>query len=593
MVIRELITLLGFSVNEKGAREYERELDRVANKATQLAAGIGAVLAGAFGITKIIEAGDAYTSTMNRLGAATAGPEQAAEAFSALYSSARETGVAVDETSKAFMRFSPAMQRAGYGMDDTIGLIDGIQKGLLSAGATAAETSSVFLQLGQAINSGTFAGDELRSFLEGAPPSLVNRFAEAVGTTSDKLKEMGSNGQLTAKNVLPALIEAAKAGRDEFGKMRVTVGLATARTRVAMDYFIAQLDRAFHFTERLAEIIEEAGRKFDDWRRYIPTIRDATNELGGLERILGAVAWGVGAATVAIGLLNGALSTLLLRFALIPGLVFLAGAMLQDFYAWVTGADVETQFGKWFGPFDQLVAPLKDAMKDVKTLFTGAPDEIQKAWDRLKAYFVSWAPEALKNFPPFIQRWLGVEPSEPPQDLDAYRARAQQMDRERGAALAQSRRGAPEKEGPGLLERIDAALGGAQQPAPPPQDHTSRTAGDWLTDMLGAIGVRQQVQQPDGTLKLLQPGESMTAAVNDALMRRGAAGTTNNVTTTQNATVTNNVTVNATGTSGAEVASATQRGMGDVLLERFWEDRMARNLRSASPAYEGAGGMAP
>ncbi|WP_120010403.1 tape measure protein [Teichococcus vastitatis] len=568
MIVRALETLLSFKVDQRGLNEFDRGLNQAVRRAEQvtigiarMAAGVAAGIASALGVNEIIRAGDEMTSTMNRLQSATGSMDGASRAFESLYSSARETGVALTETSQAFLRFSPAMKTAGYGMADTISLIDGIQKGLLAAGSSAAETSSVFLQLGQAINSGNFAGDELKAFLEAAPPALVNRFAEALGATNAQLREMGSEGKLTTKNVLPALIEAAKAGRDEFGRMQVTVGLATARTRVAMDRLVADLERAFGFTRLLADAIEAVGRKFDEWRRYIPGIRDTVNELGGLERIMGALLWGIPPVTLAILAMNGALTALLVRAALIAS-PFLAasaavvffGAMLQDFYAWVTSANTKTLFGEWFGPFEDLIAPLKGVFQDVKTLFTGAPDEIIAAWDRLKAYFRNWAGEAFANFPPAMRKWLGYEggqDAKPPQDLPAYGAQA--------GALTQ--------------ERITNPLFGK------------------LSDFLGMLGFNRQVQQPDGTMRPLRPGESMLDAMtgSDMIARMRP---TNNTTATQNNTFNQNVTVNATGVSGAEVAAGANAGV-DRANAGFNSamEQLSRQFRMALPGAEGAGGM--
>lgn len=558
-VVRELTTLLNFDVDDREAKKWEGRIDGFARKASAVAIGIGTALAAAFSIDKIVKAGDAYTTTMNRLGASTASAVEATQAFEGLYASARETGIAVDESSKAFMRFSPAMQKLGYGMSDTISLIDGLQKGLLAAGATAQESGSVFQQLGQAINANVFQGEELGSFLEGASPTLVNTFAEALGTTSDKLKELGSEGKLTAKNVLPAMLQAAKAGRDEFGRMRVTVGLAMARSGVAVDRFTAELERAFRFTEILARAIEAVGRKIDQWRSYLPSVRRVVDELGGLESILRALAFGIVSVTAVTLALNGALSALIIRAAALaaPFLAFsaaviLAGAVLEDFYEWVSGGPRKTVFGDWFGPIDKLVAPLKPALDQINKILTGTPDEVIKAWDKLKEYFRNWAGEAFANFPPFIQRFLGVEPELPAQDLPAYSGRAREMAGDRITEPAAN----------GFL--------------------------NFIRPLLGALGMRQRIIQPDGSELLLPKGGDMVGAINDNYLRRSNPASST-VTTTVHAPVTNTVTVHATGVSGPEVASATQRGMGDALGSEMWQGRIARELRMRHPNVEGGG----
>ncbi|PWC26956.1 tape measure protein [Teichococcus aestuarii] len=556
-VVRELTTLLNFDVDDREAKKWEGRIDGFARKASAVAIGIGTALAAAFSIDKIVQAGDAYTTTMNRLGASTASAVEATQAFEGLYTSARETGIAVDESSKAFMRFSPAMQKLGYGMSDTISLIDGLQKGLLAAGATAQESGSVFQQLGQAINANVFQGEELGSFLENASPTLVSTFAEALGTTSDKLKELGSEGKLTAKNVLPAMLQAAKAGRDEFGRMRVTVGLAMARSGVAVDRFTAELERAFRFTEILARGIEAVGQKIDQWRSYIPSIGRVVNELGGLESILRALGYGIVFVTGVTLALNGALSALIVRAAVLaaPFLAFsaaivLAGAMIDDFIKWVKNDGTKTLFGDWFGDFDSVVAPLKSAFDEVSNTLASVPGRVKAAWDWLKAYLKQFWNDIIAGWPDWVKGALGLN-------------------------LTSS-------QDPAERRRQAGGAGG---------EETASPATNWFYDtmrpFLGALGMRQRIIEPDGTELLLPKGGDMLGALNDNYLRRfNPAGST--VSTQNNsATVTNNVTVNATGVSGPEVAAATQRGMDRALFREYWLENMAREARGARMAHPG------
>ena len=85
----------------------------------------------------------------------------------------------------------------------------------------------------------------------------------------------------------------------------------------------------------------------------------------------------------------------------------------------------------------------------------------------------------------------------------------------------------------------------------------------------------------------------MRDAVNDALMRRApAAPASITVNQTNNNSV--STTVNATGTSGAEMAAGAERGTRQGAESLSLDPaRVARDLRSAIPAYEGAGGTAP
>lgn len=82
-------------------------------------------------------------------------------------------------------------------------------------GASAAEMSSSMYQLIQALGAGTLAGDELRSVREGAPLAYkaIEEFAQKVLKTDESLKDLGSQGKITADMVVAAILNAEGASK--------------------------------------------------------------------------------------------------------------------------------------------------------------------------------------------------------------------------------------------------------------------------------------------------------------------------------------------------------------------------------------------
>ena len=77
-------------------------------------------------------------------------------------------------------------------------------------GASAQEMSSSMYQLIQALGSGTLAGDELRSVREGAPLAYqaIEEFAQGIYGCKDSLKDMASEGLITAEMVTAAIMDS-------------------------------------------------------------------------------------------------------------------------------------------------------------------------------------------------------------------------------------------------------------------------------------------------------------------------------------------------------------------------------------------------
>ena len=83
-----------------------------------------------------------------------------------------------------------------------------VNKQFTIAGASATESSNAFLQLTQALGSGVLRGDELNSIFEQAP-NLIQTVADYMDVPIGKIREMASDGQITADIVKNAMFAAA------------------------------------------------------------------------------------------------------------------------------------------------------------------------------------------------------------------------------------------------------------------------------------------------------------------------------------------------------------------------------------------------
>ena len=91
-------------------------------------------------------------------------------------------------------------------------------------GASAAEMSSSMYQMIQALGAGTLAGDELRSVREGAPLAYqaIEEYAQGVLNSTESLKDMASQGQITSDMVVAAILDAGKTMDSAFKQTNVT-----------------------------------------------------------------------------------------------------------------------------------------------------------------------------------------------------------------------------------------------------------------------------------------------------------------------------------------------------------------------------------
>lgn len=105
--------------------------------------------------------------------------------------------------------------------DEAIGFTELLQKSLKVSGAGTSEQQSAFLQLTQAMAAGKLQGDEFRSVMENAP-MVADAIAKYMGKSKGELKEMSSDGLITADIIKNAMFTAADDINDKFTEMPMT-----------------------------------------------------------------------------------------------------------------------------------------------------------------------------------------------------------------------------------------------------------------------------------------------------------------------------------------------------------------------------------
>ena len=248
----------------------------VAGGLTTAIVALGA--AAATSAVAIAKAGDEATATMARLASSTGGVAQATQVYEQLFKLSQQTGVAVAESAGAFSRFAVAAKEIGGTNAQVLQLVSGIQKAGIVAGTSAAEAAASVQQLGQALASGTLQGDELRSLLENMP-QLAQKLAQELGVSIGQLRQMGSEGKLTADTVFPALLRATEKIGAEFEKMPVTMSRAKDILLAATQDFGERLDRITGLSQTFARFMQQGAAALSAAGRVIaPSEREAADQ---------------------------------------------------------------------------------------------------------------------------------------------------------------------------------------------------------------------------------------------------------------------------------------------------------------------------
>ena len=105
--------------------------------------------------------------------------------------------------------------------DELITFADVINKQMKISGTSSAEASGAMVQLTQAMSSGRLQGDELRSIMEQAP-MVAQTIAKYMGVSTGEMKNLASEGKVTAEVVKNAMLDAAKETDIQFKQIPAT-----------------------------------------------------------------------------------------------------------------------------------------------------------------------------------------------------------------------------------------------------------------------------------------------------------------------------------------------------------------------------------
>lgn len=105
--------------------------------------------------------------------------------------------------------------------DEAIRFVEQLNMQFKLSGAGVAEVSSAMTQLTQAMAAGRLQGDEFNSVMENAP-MLAQAISQEMGVPIGQLKQLGSEGKITADVIKSALFNSADETQAKFNEMPMT-----------------------------------------------------------------------------------------------------------------------------------------------------------------------------------------------------------------------------------------------------------------------------------------------------------------------------------------------------------------------------------
>lgn len=189
--------------------------------------GIITAYVSAQGMKNALNLSDELTQTTARLEMMSQGFDEAGasgqEMMSQVYASAQDARGSLSDMADVVARFGNNARDAFESPREVIDFANLVQKQMAIAGASTQEAANAELQLSQALGSGVLRGDELNSIFEQAP-NLIQNIADYLDVPIGQIREMASEGELSADVVKASIFSASDEINAKFSQMPMTWG---------------------------------------------------------------------------------------------------------------------------------------------------------------------------------------------------------------------------------------------------------------------------------------------------------------------------------------------------------------------------------
>lgn len=307
----------------RGGRGIKRQFDQIESSANRTARSVGLLrnlIRGFIGVQTIrgiINTADAYTQVQNRLRVVTDSTQELTGVTQKLFDISQRTRSSFEASAELYSRVALATREMGISAQETLDFTESLNQAVILSGASAQEAQAGLIQLSQGLASGTLRGDELRSVLEQLPV-VADVIADSLGVTRGELRQLGTDGKITADIVIEAFKEAREELEEKFGKTVPTIAQSFQQLRNAVVKTIGEFTTGTGISSLFAQAIKFLADNFETLARAISAA---------------AIAFGILAGPAAIGYVITQMNKLRLVFLSNPiGIVITAIALLIGYF---------------------------------------------------------------------------------------------------------------------------------------------------------------------------------------------------------------------------------------------------------------------
>ena len=164
---------------------------------------------------------DKFASIKARINLINDGSQSTASIMDKVYQASERTRGSYTDMLDSVAKLNMLAKDSFTSNDEAIRFVEQLNMQFKLSGANVNEVSSAMTQLTQAMAAGRLQGDEFNSIMENAP-MLAQAISQEMGVPIGQLKELGSEGAITAEVIKNALFNSADETQAKFNEMPMT-----------------------------------------------------------------------------------------------------------------------------------------------------------------------------------------------------------------------------------------------------------------------------------------------------------------------------------------------------------------------------------
>lgn len=375
---------------ENKVKELNQELGKTPFQLKNLTQGVSGLMASlgvGVGLAEIIQLSDEFNNLEARVRLATQSGGDFNAAMASIKEIADSTMMPLTATADLFGKLTTATKELGYSQSEALNLTRTISQVMALSGGSAESMEAAITQLSQGLSAGALRGDEFNSVMEQSP-RLQQALTDGLNVNSAKLKEMASEGKLTAEVIGNALKSQSSIIAQEFAQMPQTVSGSLTVLKNSLMGFIGELDNEIQGSGGLSNFILDIANNINNIDpSVIDGLKNSLASVGEVVKVLldsiAVIPNTLGDVVVAIAGLEASSGQIGLLQGLMDGLALGTGAVADGFKALqivITGvmAAVETQIARYANAFHSLTGLGGEFAKAMSDSAKQTQDEFDK-----------------------------------------------------------------------------------------------------------------------------------------------------------------------------------------------------------------------